>query len=84
MDEHLTEYYQLVEEIQLVKICLDGMQLDYKPLLVNLHLPTFSKLVESAWNWGDSVQFSFSRLHCEVDEVRLPMSRKKEVVSKET
>ncbi|GFZ16817.1 hypothetical protein Acr_26g0000870 [Actinidia rufa] len=37
--------------------------LDSKPLLVNLHLPTFSKLLESAQNLGDSVRLSFSRSH---------------------
>ncbi|GFZ00392.1 hypothetical protein Acr_14g0000280 [Actinidia rufa] len=61
--DHTMECYEPVEEIQLVTICLDGMQPDYKPLWVNLHFPTFSKLLESKQSLGDSVQLSFSRPH---------------------
>ena len=57
------ECYELEEEIQLVKICLDGMQPHYKPLLVNLHLPTFAKLLVSAQNLGDSMRLSFTWSH---------------------
>ena len=74
------ECYEPVEEIQLVKICLDGMQPDYKLLLINLFIyqPSLSCLrVLEIW---ETRCICHSRVHIGVvGAVRLPMSSTKEV-----
>ncbi|XP_028082072.1 uncharacterized protein LOC114283459 [Camellia sinensis] len=42
--------HEAVEESYLVQICLEGALSRYKMFLVNHKLPTFSALIEAAWN----------------------------------
>ncbi|KAI8530046.1 hypothetical protein RHMOL_Rhmol11G0024100 [Rhododendron molle] len=48
--DRAVDYTESVKEIQLVEICIGGMMDEFKMLLINLKLGTFSALLESAYN----------------------------------
>ena len=50
-------------EARLVEICLEGMHSEYKVLLVNHHLSTFSRILECARNLGDSIKIPPKQTH---------------------